>query len=64
MLVLILLIIIMVTVVYLITKKENNKATKMKNKIYGDNINESTFNPNYKISKDVNGLEIVQNCGR
>ena len=59
MLVLILLIIIMVTVVYLITKKENNKATKMKNKIYGDNINESTFNPNYKISKDKNGLEVV-----
>jgi len=54
----------MITVVYLITKKENNKATKMKNKTSGYNINESTFNPNYKISKDVNGLEIVQSCGR
>ena len=63
MLVLILLI-IMVAVVYLIIKKENNKATKMKNKTCEYNINESTFNPNYKISKDVNGLEIVQSCGR
>ena len=60
MLVLILLIIIMVTVVYLIIKKENNTT---KNKTRGYNINESTFNPNYKISKDVNGLEIVQSCG-
>ena len=60
MLVLILLIIIMVTVVYLATKKT---STQKMNEC-GYEINESTFNPNYKISKDVNGLEVVQSCGR
>ena len=50
----------MVGVVYLATKK----SPKQKMNKCGYEINESTFNPNYKISKDVNGLEIVQSCGR
>lgn len=59
MLVLILLVIILVIIVYL-TKKENIQT----NKTGGYDINESTFNPQYKISKNENGLEIVQSCGR
>lgn len=29
-----------------------------------NNINESTFNPYYRISRDENGLEVVQSCRR
>ena len=61
MLVLILLIIILIVIIYLATKKDLNKQ-----KINGceNNINESTFNPYYRISKDENGLEVVQSCRR
>lgn len=70
MLVLILLIIIMVGVVYLATNKsqtqsqtqEQTQAQKMNG--CGYEINEATFNPKYKISRDENGLEVVQSCGR
>lgn len=61
MLVLILLITIMVGVVYLATKK-TSKEKKMNS--CGYEINEATFNPKYKISRDENGLEVVQSCGR
>jgi cell division protein FtsL len=61
MLVLILLIIILVFIIYLATKKNTNKQ-----KIHDctHEINESTFNQLYKISRDENGLDIVQSCGR
>jgi DUF4097 and DUF4098 domain-containing protein YvlB len=61
MLVLILLLIIISATVYLTMKKN---SYKQKNQQCTQQINESTFNPNYKISRDENGLEIVQSCGR
>lgn len=61
MLVLILLIIILITVVYLATKK-TSKEKKMNS--CGYDINDTTFNPLYKISRDENGLEVVQSCRR
>ena len=62
MLVLILLIIIMVGVVYLATNKTQTQVQKMNG--CGYEINEATFNPSYKISRDENGLEVVQSCGK
>lgn len=61
MLVLILLIIILIVIIYLATKKDlnNQKMNGCEN-----NINESTFNPYYRISKDENDLEVVQSCRR
>jgi len=41
-------------------KKDTPKEIKQQ---CGIEINESTFNPSYKISK-VNGIESVQNCWR
>jgi hypothetical protein len=60
MIVIILLIIIISAAVYLAMKKN---TYKQKNQQCTQQINESTFNPNYKISRDKNGLEIVQSCG-
>lgn len=56
MLVLILLITILLIIVYLATKKglEKQKMNRCEN-----NINEAMFNPYYRISRDVNGLEVV-----
>ena len=66
MLVLILLIIIMVSVVYLATNKSQTQSQSQTQKMNGCGyeINEATFNPKYKISRDENGLEVVQSCGR
>jgi len=55
MLVLILLVIILLIIIYTTTKKDLNKQ----NKSSTYEINESTFNPYYKISKDENGVEVV-----
>lgn len=66
MLVLILLIIIMVSVVYLATNKSQTQSQSQTQKMNGCGyeINHATFNPKYKISRDENGLEVVQSCGR
>ena len=61
MLVLILLIAILLATIYFSMKKNTNKQ---KNKEFTYQINEATFNPSYKISRDENGLEVVQSCGR
>jgi hypothetical protein len=55
MLVIILLIVLLALILYKsYVPKNNNQLNE-----YKYEINESTFNPNYKISKDKNGLEIV-----
>ena len=61
MLVIILLIVLLALILY---KSYVSKNKKNINNINEYEINESTFNPSYKISKDKNGLEIVQSCGR
>jgi hypothetical protein len=63
----ILLIAILAVIIYSVTKKNTtsskNKIEAQQNQQCTQNINESTFNPSYNISKD-NGLETVQSCGR
>jgi hypothetical protein len=55
MLVIILLIVLLALILYKsYVSKNNNQLNE-----YKYEINESTFNPNYKISKDKNGLEVV-----
>jgi hypothetical protein len=54
-LILLMIIIIIIIIIYLATKKDSSKQ-----KTCTREISESMFNPYYRLSKDKNGLEVVE----
>lgn len=61
MIIVILLIVILGAILYLSTKKNKTETTQNQ---CTSNINEATFNPNYRIGVDERGREMVESCGR
>lgn len=51
-------------IIYFINNKSNRSNQSNQLNQCETEINEATFNPQYKITKDKNGLEVVHNCKR